>query len=206
MKIDTLLVGPLQTNCYILGDENTKQAIVVDPGFEAENILGLLRQQALATKLILLTHGHFDHMCRAFQLQQATGAMLYVHPADESLMLDLVQQSAWLDLPDVKPPASYELLKEGQVFGIGDIEIKYIHTPGHTPGSVCYIAGDIILAGDTLFRGSIGRTDLPGGSFDQIIRSIKERLFVLPDDYTVYTGHGPQTSIGAEKQNNPFVS
>jgi hydroxyacylglutathione hydrolase len=207
MILETFPVGPLQCNCTILADEQTREAIVIDPGDEISRIHGRLTSLGLTLKQILITHAHIDHVGGALKLKSLTGAPIYLNEADLGLLKMMHIQASWLgvETPDTAPPD--ENLTEGRRVGLENYPAQVIHTPGHTEGSVClhFAPLKMVLAGDTLFAGSIGRTDLPGGDYPQIIDSIHSRLLTLPDETTVVPGHGPATTIAAERQNNPFL-
>lgn len=203
----TFSVPPLGCNCSIIGDPVTKQAIVIDPGGAPERILHEVRQLGLTVTAILHTHAHFDHFLASGDMKQATGATLCLHEDDRSLWNMLDVQCRMFGVPYVPvPPPDYWLNDEEKIF-FGGMTAIAMHTPGHTPGSMSFHIPDssVLFAGDTLFRGSIGRTDLWGGDFDAIERSIRERLYTLDDRTTVVTGHGPETDIGWEKQSNQFI-
>ena len=206
MILETFPVGPLQCNCTILGDEAAGEAIVIDPGDEITRIHRRLTAQGLRLKQILITHAHIDHIGGALRLKQLTGAPIYLNENDLPLLQMMAMQAAWLGIapPETAPPD--EVLTDGQTVGLAAYPAQVIHTPGHTQGSVClhFVPMKMVLAGDTLFAGSIGRTDLPGGNHEQILASIETRLLVLPEDTTVIPGHGPVTTIGAERRSNPF--
>jgi glyoxylase-like metal-dependent hydrolase (beta-lactamase superfamily II) len=207
MILETFPVGPLQCNCTILADEETREAIVVDPGDEISRIHHRLIQLGLTLKQILVTHAHIDHVGGALKLKSLTGAPIYLNENDLPLMEIMAEQAAWVgvETPATAPPD--EGLADGVRVGLDSYPAQVIHTPGHTQGSIClhFAPLKMVLAGDTLFAGSIGRTDLPGGDSDQIIDSIHSRLLTLPDDTRVVPGHGPATSIGAERKSNPFL-
>ena len=203
----TFSVPPLGCNCSIIGDPATKQAIVVDPGGDAERILHEVRRLGLVVTAILHTHAHFDHFLASGKMKQATGAVLCLHEDDRELWNMLDVQCRMFGVPFVAvPPPDYWLKDEEKIL-FGGMTAVAMHTPGHTPGSMSFHIPDsrIVLAGDTLFRGSIGRTDLWGGDFDAIEQSIRERLYSLEDRTLVVTGHGPETEIGVEKESNQFV-
>jgi hydroxyacylglutathione hydrolase len=202
-----LPVGPLQCNCSIIGDEQTREAMVIDPGDQIEDILEILRQEKLVLKQIVITHAHIDHVGGAMKLKAATGAPILMNQNDHALLKMLDVQATWVGMT---PPGAVqvdEAAGEGKVLKIGNVSGNVVHTPGHTEGSICvYFPDDKkLIAGDTLFAGSIGRTDLPGGSFDKIIRSLHTRVLALPDETLVVPGHGPQTTIGDERETNPFL-
>ena len=202
-----LPVGPLQCNCSIIGDEQTREAMVIDPGDQIEDILEILRQEKLTLKQIVITHAHIDHVGGAMKLKAATGAAVLMNQNDHALLKMLDVQATWVGM---KPPGQVqvdEAAGEGRVLKIGNISANVVHTPGHTEGSICVYFPEEkkLIAGDTLFAGSIGRTDLPGGSFDKIIRSLHTRVLALPDETLVVPGHGPQTTIGDERETNPFL-
>jgi hydroxyacylglutathione hydrolase len=206
--IEHFAVGPLQCNCVVIGDERTRQAIVVDPGDEVERIFDILRRHELSVSAIVATHAHIDHVGALASLKQLTGAPAMIHEADVPLYEGLAEQAAWLGVPTPDTTALDSYLKENQRLAIGGSGLEVVHTPGHSPGSVSFMLDDanpIVLSGDTLFAGSIGRTDLWGGSFDEIMRSIRAKLLRLPDGTIVIPGHGPRTTIGAERASNPFL-
>jgi hydroxyacylglutathione hydrolase len=201
-------VGPLQCNCSVVGDEQTHEAMVIDPGDQVEEILAILRQHNLKLKYIAITHAHIDHVGGAMKLKAATGAPILLNQNDLALLKLLDVQASWVGM---RPPGQVKIdesLSDGQSIKIGNISSDVIETPGHTEGSIClfFSAEKKLIAGDTLFAGSIGRTDLPGGSFDKIMRSLRTRLMALPDDIEVVPGHGPLTTIGQERETNPFIN
>jgi hydroxyacylglutathione hydrolase len=203
--IKKLPVGPLMTNCFVLGCEETKEAVVIDPGDDADKILMTLAQSALTLKYIINTHGHFDHVGANKQLKEATGADILIHKLDEPMLGHLKAMAASFGLPMENSPAADGNLDDNDTVRFGKIEMKVLFTPGHSPGGISLFTDKAVFVGDSLFYGSIGRTDLPGGDYDTLINSIKNRLFVLGDDVTVYSGHTPETTIGQEKRHNPFV-
>ena len=203
--IRTFPVGPLQCNCSIIGDRLSSKALVVDPGGDAEQILGLINELNLTVVAIIHTHAHLDHILASGIIKEATGAPIYLHEGDKFLWDKVEQQCAMFGVPAITLPEPDGFIKDDQALNCcGGVAI---HTPGHTPGSVSFWFEEYktLIAGDTLFQGSIGRTDLPGGNFDQIITSIKERIYCLDDQALVVTGHGPNTVIGSEKVSNSFV-
>jgi hydroxyacylglutathione hydrolase len=207
MIIETFPVGPLQCNCTILGDEQSGEAIVIDPGEEIGRIHRRLTELGLKLKQILITHGHIDHVGGALKLKRLTGAPILLNENDLPQLEIMDQQAAWLGVapPETAPPD--EPLSDGLSVGLDSFPAQVLHTPGHTQGSVClhFAPLKLLIAGDTLFAGSIGRTDLPGGDFGQIIDSIESRLLRLPDETRVLPGHGAATTIGAERRSNPFL-
>jgi hydroxyacylglutathione hydrolase len=203
-----LPVGPLQCNCSVVGDKQMHEAMVIDPGDQVEEILEILRQMKLTLKTIVVTHAHIDHVGGAMKLKAATGAPILLNQNDLALLKMLDIQAAWVGMPAPGPVKVDESLSDGQSVKVGNIESNVIQTPGHTEGSVClfFPAEKKLIAGDTLFAGSIGRTDLPGGSYEKIMRSLHSRVMALPDDVQVVPGHGPLTSIGRERETNPFLT
>jgi hydroxyacylglutathione hydrolase len=200
-------VGPLQCNCTVLGDEASGEAMVVDPGDNIPQILAILARHKLTLKQIVVTHGHIDHVGGAMRLKRATGAPILLNQNDLPLLAMMDEQAGWLgiEMPEVAPPdVSAE---DGMVAGIAGHAAHILHTPGHTQGSIClhFAQDNLLLAGDTLFAGSIGRTDLPGGDGRQILRSIHDRVLTLPEETRVVPGHGPATTIGEERESNPFL-
>lgn len=204
---EILPVGLLQCNCSILGDETSREAIVVDPGDDIPSIQAILKQHGLTVKFIFITHAHIDHIASAQALKKLTGAPIFYNENDLPLVKMMDVQASWLRMPvpEVLPPDSP--LTDGQTFSVSGISGTVLHTPGHTQGSVCLYLPDhsLLLAGDTLFAGSVGRTDLPGGDTKQLLRSIHDRLLPLPDNVKVVPGHGPNTTIGEEREENPFL-
>ena len=204
---EILIVGPLQCNCSILGDEASREAIVVDPGDDISRIVSTLEQHHLTVKQIIVTHAHIDHIAGAQRLKKLSGAPILYNQNDLPLVKMMDVQAGWLGVPtpEVAPPDAN--LEDGQVVSIAGLTGSILHTPGHTEGSVClYLPQQtLLLAGDTLFAGSIGRTDLPGGNTGKLLKSIHDSILTLPDGVTVIPGHGPKTSIGVEKESNPFL-
>ena len=203
-----LPVGPLQCNCSIIGDETTHEAMVIDPGDDIDDIVAIIREHKLQVKQIVITHAHIDHVGGAMKLRALTGAPILLNQNDLALLKMLDVQAGWLGM---RPPGEVEIesdLKHDQILEAGSLSASVIHTPGHTEGSVClYFAPQkLLIAGDTLFARSIGRTDLPGGSFQKIMRSLHDRVLTLPDETAVIPGHGPATTIGEEREENPFLN
>ena len=204
MIIKQLGVGPLMANCIIIGCEDTKKAAVIDPGDEVDRILMTIAEHQLTVTYILNTHGHFDHVGGNQRLKKVTSAPICIHTEDNVMLKHVASSAASFGMSVENSPDADQLLNDGDMVRIGNIELKVIHTPGHSPGGAAFYVPDVVFVGDTLFAGSIGRTDFPGGSYDQLIASVRNKLFVLPDNTTVYTGHGPTTTIGEEKRTNPF--
>jgi hydroxyacylglutathione hydrolase len=204
---EILPVGALQCNCSIFGDEMTREAIVVDPGDEIEDVLAILARHSLKVKAIVITHAHIDHIGGAAKLKAATGAPVYMNARDQELYDRLDIQAAWLQIKTPEQTSIDSEARDGDSIALGDAVFHVLHTPGHTQGSISLWipAENKLLAGDTLFRDSIGRTDLPGGDGRQILRSIRDKLLTLPEDAVVVPGHGGSTTIGREKERNPFL-
>lgn len=204
---EVLPVGMLGCNCSILGDELSREAIVVDPGDDVSEIVAILQRHRLTVKMIVITHAHIDHIGGAEKLRAQTGAPVYMHAADKMLSDHLDEQAAWLGVQTPKDPGIDQEAREGDVIRAGAIEAHVLHTPGHTPGSISlYLPLESrLIAGDTLFQRSVGRTDLPGGDTSQIARSIRGKLYTLPEETIVFPGHGGTTTIREEKRENPFV-
>ena len=205
MIIKKLEVGPIMANCFILGCERTKEAVVIDPGDDANDILMALAKEGLRVKYLINTHGHVDHVGANKQMKDATGAILAIHPLDEPMLEELSRSASMFGLAAENSPPADLLLNHGDQITFGDITLEIIHTPGHSKGGICLYTKGHLFSGDTLFSRSIGRTDLPGGDYETLISSIKTRLLVLDDETIVYTGHGPETTLATEKRMNPFL-
>jgi len=204
---EILPVGPLQCNCSIIGDETTREAMVIDPGDDLEDVLALLQKHNLQVKHIIITHAHIDHIGGAMKLRALTGAPILLNQNDYALLKMLDEQAAWVGM---RSPGKVEIdhsVTTGETVSAGSVTANILHTPGHTEGSVClyFPADKKLIAGDTLFAGSIGRTDLPGGSMQKILRSLRDTLMALPDETVVVPGHGSLTTIGEERESNPFL-
>ena len=204
---EILPVGPLQCNCSIIGDETSREAMVIDPGDDIADILAVIQKHNLNVKQIVITHAHIDHVGGAMKLRAATGAPILLNQNDLALLKMLDLQAAWIGMA---PPGKVNIdhgIGELDKVQAGPLVAQVMHTPGHTEGSVClyFPAQQKLIAGDTLFAGSIGRTDLPGGSFEKIISSLHEKVLALPDETVVVPGHGPLTTIGEERESNPFL-
>jgi hydroxyacylglutathione hydrolase len=201
-------VGPLQCNCSVIGDESTREAMVIDPGDDINEIVMLVQKHGLTVKQIVVTHAHIDHVGGAMKLRQLTGAPILLNQNDYVLLKMLDVQAAWVGMATPGRVEIDQPLAEGDKLRAGNLEASVLHTPGHTEGSVClyFPAQQKLIAGDTLFAGSIGRTDLPGGSFEKIMSSLHRRVLALPDETIVVPGHGPLTTIGDERESNPFLT
>ena len=200
-----LHLGPLDNKSYIIACVATREAAVVDIGFEPEEAIDVVRAGDLRVRYLLNTHAHYDHVAGMRAVQEAVGGEYWLHPDDRPLLDRLSEQGAAFGFPAARPPAVVHDLADGQRLPLGEETIEVIHTPGHSPGGVCFRWGEWLWVGDTLFAGSVGRTDLPGGSFEVLERAIRERLFPLGDHIQAFPGHGPPTTLGREKRENPFV-
>ncbi|MBF0552702.1 MAG: MBL fold metallo-hydrolase [Deltaproteobacteria bacterium] len=204
MIIQTLVVGPIQANCFILGCEATHEAAIIDPGDEVPRILQVLNREGLKASCIINTHCHFDHVGGNRALKEATGADLLIHAADAPGLSCLsASAAAWGMAAENSPPPD-RTIADGDTICFGRINLQVIHTPGHSPGGISLLTDKMVFVGDTLFAGSIGRTDFPGGDYETLISGVRTRLFSLGDEVQVFPGHGPATSIGEEKRYNPF--
>lgn len=206
MPYTRIVVGPLEVNCYILADERSGEAVVIDPGDDAEKILKVVRDENLKVRYIINTHAHFDHVGANARIKQETGARILMHEADSFMLADAVDQAAFFGSRISAPPAPDGYVNDGDVISVGEVELKVLHIPGHSRGGICLLADGMVFTGDSLFAGSIGRTDFEGGDLMTLIGSIRKKLLTLPDDTVVFPGHGPETTIGAEKMENPFLN
>ena len=206
MIFETLEVGPLGVNCFILGCATSREGVVIDPGGDVERIAGIVAKHGLKIRYIINTHGHFDHVGGNRQAVKAFAAPLLIHGSDASMLGRAADVAQMYGMPGENSPAADSFLTEGMEIVFGSHRMKVLHTPGHTQGGCCLYLEDEqkVITGDTLFADSIGRTDLPGGSHEQLLQSIRSKLFVLPDGVAAYPGHGPATTIGHEKRHNPY--
>lgn len=206
MMLEILTVGELATNCYILVDEETQQGVVIDPGGDFEIIEAHLKELKLSVKYIILTHGHVDHIGALAQLKKATGAEILIHSKDSAMLYEPNQNLSIFSGDKIIATKADKLLGEGNIIQCGGIKLEVLHTPGHTSGSISLLTDNMIFTGDALFCGSIGRTDFPGSSYQELIRSIKDKLLSKDHDFIIYPGHGPSSTIGEERRNNPFLN
>ena len=206
MILQTVVVGPLSENCFVIGCEATKTGAIIDPGDEAAQIIRIVEKQALEIKYILLTHGHIDHLAVLQKLKEKYQAEFLMHQDDLLLVKNASMQAAMFGLPDPGAPTPDRFLAEGDTVTLGKLSINILHTPGHSPGSITFFVDDKLFVGDLIFSGSIGRTDLPGGNYEQLIQSVENKIFTLPDATVIFPGHGPATSAGTEKRYNPFFN
>jgi hydroxyacylglutathione hydrolase len=206
LKLVTRVVGPFATNCYIIHDSDSSEAAIIDPGGDPDVIRGIVDSSSLSVAIILLTHGHPDHTFYAGALADVYCAQIAMHPGDLAYAQEFMcVAEGFYDMSQYVPFEPSRILNDGDVIDIDGMTITAFHTPGHSASGMCFVVGDHVFCGDTLFAGSIGRTDFPGGSYSQLRRSIHDKLLVLPDDTTLCPGHGPQTTVGAERAHNPFL-
>jgi len=202
---ERLVVGSLSANCWIVGSEGSQEGMVIDPGGNAEKINQAVSSSGLEIKVIVLTHGHSDHIAALYEVQESTGAETAIHIADADFLEGHGRFSSQFGISYKTPPPPDRLLREGDIINIGGRRFSVLHTPGPTPGSICLLSDDCVFTGDTIFRRGIGTTLMPGSSRPQLINSILSRLMVLPDNTTIYPGHGRETTVGAERRDNPYV-
>lgn len=205
MILECFTVGPFQENTYLLGDEVTGDAVIIDPGHGVEGVLDRVSELRLTLRAILCTHAHIDHAAGVAEIQRRFPVPFRLHELDVPLLDRLPQQAAMFGLPPIVVPRVDEPLRDGERIPVGGLEVEVIHTPGHSPGGVTFRIGDDLVVGDVLFAGSVGRTDLPGGSHATLLRTIMDRLFPLGDQCRVWSGHGEMTTIGEERRTNPWV-
>ena len=205
MEIKTFVVGPLQSNCYLVVDKSSRRAAVIDPGMESEAVLAVVRDEQYVLESVIITHGHFDHVFSSAMFKAQTGAKMIMHPDDLPLLTEVPETARFFGIMAPVPPAPDRLVREGDTIPVGGLSLRVLETPGHTPGSISLCGDNAVFVGDALFAGSVGRTDLTGGSLETLMRSIHGKLLRLPDRTVVYAGHGPATSIGVERMDNPFL-
>ena len=205
MEICTFVVGPLQSNSYLVVDERARRAAVIDPGMESETVLDAVRRDGLQVDTVIITHGHFDHVFSSAFFKAETGAQVVMHPDDLPLLEEVPDTARFFGFKAPVQPQPDRLVREGDVILVGSCALRVLETPGHTPGGISLHLDNAVFVGDTLFAGSVGRTDLTGGSLEVLLHSIGSKLLTLPDRTVVYPGHGPATSIGAERRDNPFL-
>jgi len=205
LKIETIVNGPFQENCYLVYDDKNKQGAFIDPGDEPDKLISAAKIKEVKVEAIFNTHGHLDHAGAVADIADKLKIPFAMHPEDEFLLEGMPSQAAMFGLPPMRIPTLDRRLKAGEQIEIAGHKGEVLFTPGHTPGGVCFLFNDVVFVGDTLFAGSIGRTDLPGGSHKQLLSSIKSKLMVLDDSVRAFSGHGPVTTIGNERRNNPFL-
>jgi glyoxylase-like metal-dependent hydrolase (beta-lactamase superfamily II) len=205
MYFERLIVGPLSVNCYIIGDDQTREAIIVDPGGNARDILDTLRREQLQPIALINTHAHFDHLIALAELREKTGAPFWLHTDEAPVLASASLGARMFGFALAQPKPAERLLHDGDPVRVGTLVLRVLHTPGHTPGGICLLGDGWLISGDTLFQAGIGRTDLPGGDYATLMASIRDKLLTLPDTTIVYPGHGEPTTIGEERQLNPFL-
>ena len=206
MEYLSLIVGPLETNCYLVYCQQTLECAVVDPGAEACNIIRLIAEKELKPRLILNTHGHVDHIGANKDIKERYDIPLFIHSADSPMLESVLQSEMGMFLGAKDSPPPNHFLDDEEKIKIGKSHLKVIHTPGHSPGSVSFLGDGFLLSGDTLFFGGVGRTDLPGGSWQEMVNSIRNKILTMPEEMIVLPGHGPYTTVGQEKRSNPFIT
>lgn len=205
MFFEQLVVGPLSVNCYIIGDDQMREAIIVDPGGNARDILDTLRREQLKPVAIVNTHAHFDHLIALAEVRQRTGAPFFIHVDEAPILASASLGARMFGFVMTQPKPAERLLRDGDQVYVGTLALRVLHTPGHTPGGICLLGDGWVISGDTLFQAGIGRTDLPGGDYATLMASIRDKLLTLPDTTLVYPGHGDSTTIGEERRLNPFL-
>jgi hydroxyacylglutathione hydrolase len=205
MIIKELVLGPFGTNCYVVGCGDMREAVVIDPADESQKIMNVIEAEDWEVKYILLTHAHIDHVGALANLQVNTGAAVVMHPEEEIILKNVAMQAMMFNLNEPEIPNVDRYVNDGDRINFGNLEFTVLETPGHSPGGISFSGLHCVFVGDVLFAGSIGRTDLPGGSHQTLLNSIRKKLLTLPDDTIIYSGHGPSTTIGEEKRLNPFV-
>jgi hydroxyacylglutathione hydrolase len=207
MILKTLVVGPLEVNCYLIGDDDGGPMGIVDPGGDADRILAAVKKLGRPVACIVNTHGHFDHVGAVETLMHTLGADYLIHSLEREVLRDMADHMEFFGLAGRQPPVPTRFIRDSETIPLGRLSVRVIHTPGHSPGGICLYSGETgrLISGDTLFRESVGRTDLPGGDMDALLASITEKILVLPEHTRVYPGHGPETTIGHERKTNPFL-
>jgi glyoxylase-like metal-dependent hydrolase (beta-lactamase superfamily II) len=204
--LERIVVGNLDTNCYIFGSAKEKEVVIIDPGGSPELILSVLYGLTARVRYIINTHGHMDHIAANRQIKRRTGAEICIHRADSEMLIDSRKNFSDLMVTPVTSPPADRLLNDGDVINVGELKLKVIHTPGHSPGGISMVSDGLVFTGDTLFAGSIGRWDFPGASYNLLLASVRNKLLVLDEDMIIYPGHGPTSNIGTEKKENPFFA
>jgi glyoxylase-like metal-dependent hydrolase (beta-lactamase superfamily II) len=205
MILRKMELGDFGSNCYLVGDEDTKEGMIIDPGDDGSSIMKQVKALGLSIKIIVLTHSHIDHVGGLADVKKATGAVIAIHENEAPFLLKQPRLMEFMPPTPPSPPAD-RLLKDGDMIKVGKLKFKVLHTPGHTSGGICLLGDGIVFTGDTLFNFSIGRADFPGSDYDQEMQSIRSKLMTLPDETRVYPGHGPATTIGTERKGNPFIN
>jgi glyoxylase-like metal-dependent hydrolase (beta-lactamase superfamily II) len=205
MILRKMELGDFGSNCYLVGDEDTKEGMIIDPGDDGSSIMKQVKALGLSIKIIVLTHSHIDHVGGLADVKKATGAVIAIHENEAPFLLKQPRLMEFMPPTPPSPPAD-RLLKDGDVIKVGKLKFKVLHTPGHTSGGICLLGDGVVFTGDTLFNFSIGRADFPGSDYDQEMQSIRSKLMTLPDETKVYPGHGPATTIGTERKGNPFIN
>lgn len=205
MRVETFTLGELQENAYLVLDNDHPEAVVIDPGDSPKRLVNRIEEAGKMLPAILLTHGHWDHVMGARELRLAFDAPIYLHEADRALYEHIVEQAEFFGFHAEPQPPVDHAIEDGALIEIGPFRFEVLHTPGHTPGGVCFKMSNTVFVGDTIFAGGVGRSDLPGGSHEKLIEGIRRKLLVLDDSVTLYPGHGPPTTIGAERRSNPFL-